>query len=303
MHWICGLQIGFVFLGLNQCVNTMHIRMRVELPVSRCVSSPLIVYSVTSQVSQQSGDSGFEDKEYQGVVTELSSPRTVKQVEDGFNTPRGLGTAMEVYSTPPGLIHDCSNLNFCPFYSFVMCSVSQNLMISPFAVYFSKFRMKQTPEIYRTQLVLVPCFTNMDQTHTAHRWLTLDALRVDVFLIRPRKSPTGIVLVVAVVFVAVVFVPASNLLCTACDSSSLRSVVLLFPRFFFRPGGGGTTLPVGQQWAWPEVRATQWTGSAGLAAEGGIAGARGVPGGRRVSVLCVKLLDQNIQSCFLGTHY
>ena len=42
-------------------------------------------------MSHHSTDSGFEDKEYQGVVTEYSSPDAIKEVEEGFNTPRDLG--------------------------------------------------------------------------------------------------------------------------------------------------------------------------------------------------------------------
>ncbi len=47
--------------------------------------------SATSKFSQHSCDSGFEDREYQAVVTEFSNANAVKEVEDGFNTPRDLG--------------------------------------------------------------------------------------------------------------------------------------------------------------------------------------------------------------------
>ena len=43
------------------------------------------------QKSHHSTDSGFEDKEYQGVITEFSGPDAIKEVEEGFNTPRDLG--------------------------------------------------------------------------------------------------------------------------------------------------------------------------------------------------------------------
>ena len=43
------------------------------------------------QMSHHSTDSGFEDKEYQGVITEFSGPDAIKEVEEGFNTPRDLG--------------------------------------------------------------------------------------------------------------------------------------------------------------------------------------------------------------------
>ena len=36
------------------------------------------------QMSHHSTDSGFEDKEYQGVITEFSGPDAIKEVEEGF---------------------------------------------------------------------------------------------------------------------------------------------------------------------------------------------------------------------------
>ncbi len=47
------------------------------------------------QVSHQSADSGFEDREYQGVVTEDSGSDAVQGVEDGFHTPTDLGKLVQ----------------------------------------------------------------------------------------------------------------------------------------------------------------------------------------------------------------
>ena len=49
------------------------------------------VGSGTSKTSKHTMDSGFDDNE--NVITEHSDPRVVKEIEEGFDTPRGLGTS------------------------------------------------------------------------------------------------------------------------------------------------------------------------------------------------------------------
>lgn len=56
--------------------------------------------SATSKGSHHSADSGFDDHDYQKVITEYSDPDAVKSIEEGFETPRGLGECLFTYQTP-----------------------------------------------------------------------------------------------------------------------------------------------------------------------------------------------------------
>lgn len=47
--------------------------------------------SASSKVSKHTIDSGFDDSEYQHIITENSDPSKVKHIEDTFQTPRDLG--------------------------------------------------------------------------------------------------------------------------------------------------------------------------------------------------------------------
>jgi len=61
-------------------------------------------HSATSKVSHHSMDSGYADVEYARVVTEFSQPEQIKEVEENFESPRGLelgvtGTAVSQRSS------------------------------------------------------------------------------------------------------------------------------------------------------------------------------------------------------------
>ena len=74
------------------------------------------VGSGTSKTSKHTMDSGFDDPE--NVITEHSDPRVVKEIEEGFDTPRGLGKTphlhvyMHVHS-PTGLLYFSFSLSLC----------------------------------------------------------------------------------------------------------------------------------------------------------------------------------------------
>lgn len=50
--------------------------------------------SATSKVSKHTMDSGYEDTDYKQVITEESDPNRVKEIEETFAEPSGLGKSM-----------------------------------------------------------------------------------------------------------------------------------------------------------------------------------------------------------------
>lgn len=47
--------------------------------------------SASSKVSKHTMDSGFDDADYQNMITENSDPNKVRGIEENFDTPRDLG--------------------------------------------------------------------------------------------------------------------------------------------------------------------------------------------------------------------